>query len=142
LISPIFLHFGWLHIFFNMWWLKDLGSAIERVFSPLYLLAMVLLIGVGSNFLEWLASGPVRFGGMSGVVYGLLAFIWLRGRFDPRFPYRLPSQLVTFMLVWLGLGFAMEKQLHFANWVHLGGLLLGGAWGFLSSGYLGRGRSR
>jgi GlpG protein len=141
LVTPMFLHFGFLHIIFNMWWLKDLGSAIERVFSPLYLLLLVLVIGVGSHFLEWKMSGPTMFGGMSGVVYGLFAFIWVRGRLDPAFPYRIPTQLVTFMLIWLGLGFTGAIG-HIANWVHLGGLVGGAAWGFLSSGYLGRSRSR
>lgn len=139
LLTPIFLHFGFLHILFNMWWLKDLGSAIERVFSPLYLLLLVVAIGVGSNFLEWKMSGPTMFGGMSGVVYGLFAFIWVRGRFDRGFPYRVPSQIVTIMLLWLGLGFTGLIG-HIANWVHLGGLLGGALWGFLSSGQLGRGR--
>ncbi len=141
LVTPIFLHFGFLHILFNMWWLKDLGSAIERVFSPLYLLLLVLAIGLGSNFLEWKMSGPTMFGGMSGVVYGLFAFIWVRGRFDPGFPYRVPSQIVTFMLLWLGLGFTGLIG-HIANWVHLGGLVGGAVWGFVSSGHRGRQRPR
>ena len=130
-ITPIFIHFGWLHIFFNLWWLKDLGTAIERVFSWRYLLVFVLVVGALSNTLEYVVSGPTYFGGMSGVVYGLLAFIWIRGRFDPSFPYRMPQSLVTFMLIWLALGFTGFMNL--ANWVHLGGLVVGGVWGYLSS---------
>lgn len=135
LITPIFLHFGFMHIFFNMWWLKDLGTALERVFSSRYLLAFVLVVGVLSNTLEYLMSGPTVFGGMSGVVYGLFAFVWIRGRLDPSFPYRMPQQLVTFMLIWLALGFTGWVG-PIANWVHLGGLLSGAAWGAASSGRL------
>ncbi|MGB5810148.1 MAG: rhomboid family intramembrane serine protease [Polyangiales bacterium] len=137
LVSPMFLHFGFLHIAFNLWWLKDLGTAIERVFSSRYLLALVLCIGVFSHILEYEMSGPTMFGGMSGVVYGLFAFIWLRGRLDPGFPYRMPQQLVTFMLIWLGLGFTGWVG-NIANWVHLGGLLAGAAWAALSSGIIQR----
>jgi GlpG protein len=131
------LHFGWLHIFFNMWWLKDLGTAIERVFSARYLLVFVLVVAVFSHSLEYVMSGGRIFGGMSGVVYALFAFIWIRGRLDPSFPYRLPQQLVTFMLIWLVLGFTGWVG-HIANWVHSGGLVVGAAWGVLSSGWIRR----
>ena len=137
LITPMFLHFGWLHIFFNMWWLKDLGTAIERVFSARYLLTLVLVVAVFSHILEYMMSGGRIFGGMSGVVYALFAFIWIRGRLDPSFPYRMPQQLVTFMLIWLGLGFTGWVG-PIANWVHSGGLIVGAVWGLISSGYLGR----
>jgi GlpG protein len=132
LFTPMFLHFGWLHIVFNMWWMKDLGTAIERVFSSRYLLTLVLVIAAFSHVLEYVMSGPKIFGGMSGVVYGLFAFIWIRGRFDPSFPYRIPQQLVTFMLIWLALGFTGWVG-PIANWVHSGGLIVGAAWGFISS---------
>lgn len=137
LVTPMFLHFGWLHIFFNLWWLKDLGTAIERVFSARYLLVFVLVVAVFSHALEYAMTGGRIFGGMSGVVYALFSFIWIRGRLDPSFPYRIPQQLVTFMLIWLVLGFTGWVG-HIANWVHSGGLIAGALWGVLSSGYLGR----
>ena len=137
LFTPMFLHFGFMHILFNMWWLKDLGTAIERVFSARYLLGFVLVTAAVSHVLEYAMSGPTTFGGMSGVVYGLFAFIWIRGRLDPSFPYRMPQQLVTFMLIWLGLGFTGWVG-PIANWVHTGGLLVGAVWGVISSGYLQR----
>ncbi len=137
LFTPMFLHFGFMHILFNMWWLKDLGTAIERVFSARYLLIFVLVTAAVSHVLEYAVSGPTRFGGMSGVVYGLFAFIWIRGRLDSSFPYRMPQQLVTFMLIWLGLGFTGWVG-PIANWVHTGGLLVGVVWGVVSSGYVRR----
>jgi len=137
LFTPMFLHFGFMHILFNMWWLKDLGTAIERVFSSRYLLTFVLLTAAFSHVLEYAVSGPTNFGGMSGVVYALFAFIWIRGRLDPSFPYRMPQQLATFMLIWLGLGFTGWVG-PIANWVHTGGLVAGAAWGLISSGYVQR----
>ena len=137
LFTPMFLHFGFMHILFNMWWLKDLGTAIERVFSARYLLVLVLVIALFSHVLEYALSGPTTFGGMSGVVYGLFAFIWIRGRLDPSFPYHIPQQLVVFMLIWLGLGFTGWVG-PIANWVHSGGLFVGAAWGVVSSGYIRR----
>ena len=137
LFTPMFLHFGFMHILFNMWWLKDLGTAVERVFSARYLLIFVLVTAAFSHVLEYAMSGPTTFGGMSGVVYSLFAFIWIRGRLDPSFPYRMPQQLVVFMLIWLGLGFTGWVG-PIANWVHTGGLISGAVWGVISSGYLRR----
>jgi len=137
LFTPMFLHFGLMHIFFNLWWLKDLGTAIERVFSPRYLLIFVLVTAAFSHTLEYMVSGPTTFGGMSGVVYALFSFIWIRGRLDPSFPYRMPPQLATFMLIWLGLGFTGWVG-PIANWVHTGGLIVGSVWGVVSSGYIQR----
>jgi GlpG protein len=137
LFTPMFLHFGLMHIFFNLWWLKDLGTTIERVFSARYLLIFVLVTAAFSHVLEYAMSGPTTFGGMSGVVYALFSFIWIRGRLDPSFPYRMPQQLATFMLIWLGLGFTGWVG-PIANWVHTGGLIVGSVWAVVSSGYIQR----
>src|SRR5439155_4870026 len=49
LITPIFIHFNLLHIFFNMLWLRDLGTLIELRRGGKYLLLQVVLIGAISN---------------------------------------------------------------------------------------------
>jgi len=141
-LTPIFLHGGFLHIFFNMWWLKDLGGAVENAYSSGYLLALVLVVGILSNAIGYAFTGPF-FVGMSGVVYGLFAFIAVRERFDPNARLGMPPSLRTFMLAWLVFGFfAGRFGLHVANAVHMGGLLVGGTWGLLSSGILGRATRR
>jgi GlpG protein len=135
LVTPIFLHFDILHIVFNMLWLNDLGAVIEARRGPLFLLSMVAVIGIGSNLAQVWFVGP-RFGGMSGVVYGMLGYVWLRGRFDPRSDLQLNRVIVVVMIGWLALGFVGFMSM--ANAAHLGGLLLGAAWGSLGSGDLGR----
>jgi GlpG protein len=120
-----------------MWWLKDLGSAIEHTYSRLYLLLIVLTVGVLSNLLQYFWSGSPMFGGMSGVVYGLFGFLWLRGRFDPACPLRVNRTTVMWLLLWYV--FCLTGYLGpVANAAHTGGVVVGAAWGFLSSGYLGR----
>lgn len=139
LVTPIFVHFGILHILFNMLWLKDLGSAIERLQSSLFLVLFVLVTAVISNLAQYLVppSSPL-FGGMSGVVYGLLAYIWIRGRFDPASGYSLDRRTLIWMLVWLVVCFTGLVGA-VANGAHVAGLVVGAAWGFLASG---RGRRR
>lgn len=142
LITPIFLHFGFVHIFFNMLWLKDLGQAIEARQKSLFLLLQVIVIGLLSNaaqfwmnfdFIHGLRVGPQPlFGGMSGVVFGLLGYLWIRGRRDPSYGMQLSRQTVIMMLGWLALCTAGIIGA-VANVAHAVGLLTGLAWGWWAS---------
>lgn len=131
-ITPIFIHFGPLHIIFNMLWLRDLGSMIEGRQTTWHLLALVLVIGICSNVGQFYWTGNLYFGGMSGVVYGLLGYIWIRGKFDPGSGVYLHPSTVTMMIIWF---FACFTPLipHVANTAHAVGLVMGMAWGYLSS---------
>ncbi|MGH8608156.1 MAG: rhomboid family intramembrane serine protease, partial [Gammaproteobacteria bacterium] len=100
LVTPIFLHFHILHILFNMLWLYQLGTLIERKESTHLLLFPVVSIGIGSNLAQWWVSGP-GFGGMSGVVYGLFGYLWIRSQHDPWSGYYVHSGVVYLMLAWL-----------------------------------------
>ena len=131
LFTPMFVHYGILHILFNMLWLKDLGGAIESREGTLKLALLVLFIAALSNVGQYLATGPA-FGGMSGVVFGLLGYIWIRGRFDPRSGYHLERWIVMMMTIWFLLGVSGLIG-NIANWAHGVGFALGIAWGFLPS---------
>lgn len=131
LFTPMFLHYGFLHILFNMLWLRDLGSMIEARKSSLFLLLLVLILAATSNVGQYLYAGP-SFGGMSGVVYGLLGYIWMQGKFNPASKLSLQPQTVTFMILWfficlVGLVGSV------ANTAHAVGLAVGVAWGFLDA---------
>ncbi|MGD0261900.1 MAG: rhomboid family intramembrane serine protease [Verrucomicrobiota bacterium] len=131
LITPIFIHFGPLHILFNMLWLRDLGSMIEGRQSSWMLAILVLAIAACSNLAQFWFGGPV-FGGMSGVVYGLLGYIWMRGKFDPGSGLYLHPSTVTMMIIWFFACFTPILP-HVANAAHAVGLVMGIAWGYLSS---------
>jgi GlpG protein len=130
LFTPAILHGSWLHLFLNMWWLLDLGSMIEGRQSSRSLLVLVLVIGMASNLAQWSFQGP-NFVGMSGVVYGLLGYIWMKGRFDPSSGLFLHQQTVLIMLIWFfACWFAIRG---IANYAHTAGLLVGSVWGVVSS---------
>jgi len=122
---------GVLHIFFNMLWLRDLGSMVEGRQSSLHLLILTIVIAACSNLAQYFVSGPI-FGGMSGVVYGLLGYVWIRGKFDPASGLYLHPYNVVMMLVWF---FACLVNIipHVANTAHAVGLGIGIAWGYFSS---------
>jgi GlpG protein len=132
LITPIFIHMNPLHIIFNMLWLRDLGSMIEGRQSWVHLLLLTLIIAAGSNLAEFYFGHTPAFGGMSGVVYGLLGYIWLRGKFDPGSGLYVHSYTVTMMIIWF---FACLTGYlgPIANIIHGVGLGMGMAWGYLSS---------
>lgn len=135
-LTPIFIHYGAAHLLFNMWWLKDLGTMIERRQSAWFLALLVAVIAAGSNTAQYWVSGP-SFGGMSGVVYGLFGYIWMRGRFDPASGYALSQRDIIWMMLWL-LACYTGMVGPVANTAHTVGLAVGALWGFLASGYLSR----
>lgn len=137
LITPIFLHGNLLHIFFNGWWIKDLGAIFERVFSSLKLLSFTLVVAALSNAGEFFIGKTPLFGGLSGLLYGLFGYLWIRGAFDPYFPVRLRRSVVVMLLVWFVVC-AVGVIPNIANWAHGIGLLVGVIWGYLESGDFSR----
>jgi len=140
LVTPIFLHGGLLHLLFNMLWLYQLGGQIETQESSRYIAIMVLVFASICNTAQYIVSGPL-FVGMSGVVYGLLGYIWIMTRFQVGTRYVLSEQTVMVMLLWLGLCLVGIIP-HVANTEHVVGMLLGVAWGFVRSGGWGQIRRR
>ena len=138
LITPIFLHGGYLHIIFNMFWLYDLGSLIENRRGTRYFVAFILLAAIISNIAQYCVSGP-SFGGMSGVVYGLFGYAWMKGKFDPGDGIEMNPSTVFIMLVWFvfcfftGVPDGSGNLIPVANWAHTGGLVVGTLWGYASA---------
>lgn len=130
LVTPIFLHFGFMHILFNMLWMKDLGKIIEKEKSSNFLLLFILIVGVISNFSQFLISGP-NFGGMSGVVYGLLGYLWMYKRINPEAKFSLPKSDVALMVGWFFLCLLGVFVFSIANMAHAVGLTLGMILGIL-----------
>ena len=135
LLTPIFIHFGILHLVFNSMWLKDFGTFIESRFSVWYLAVLILVLGVGSNLAQYLWTGSPWFGGMSGVNYGLFGFLWMRGKFDRNMMWNLNPTTIWMLMIWY-VACLLDLVGQVANTAHTAGLLLGCAWGFLSSGKL------
>ncbi len=133
--TPMFLHFSGFHILFNSLWLWELGRRVERLHGPLLYGLLIIVVSLSSNCFQYWFEGPSLFGGMSGVIYGLLGYIWMRQKFNPHPLLAVPMGMIIFMLVWLfacvfGLAnIFMDDKV--ANGAHIGGLVAGmiiGAW--------------
>ncbi|HTD67830.1 MAG TPA: rhomboid family intramembrane serine protease [Candidatus Limnocylindria bacterium] len=132
LVTPMLIHFGFAHILFNMLWIKDLGSVFEARLGSWYFILFVFVTSALSNFAEYSIGGHANFGGMSGVVYGLIGYVWTRGHFDPGAGLFLDRQSMIFALIWFVVCFTGWVG-PVANWAHGGGLVIGMAWAFIDS---------
>ncbi len=128
-ITPAFLHMGWLHITFNCLWMWDLGTKVERVMGRFNMFMLFVVIALVSNVTQFMSSGSASFGGLSGVVYGLLGFSWMGAYVQPRWGFRPSGPIMFFMVGWMfacmfgiveGLGFGK-----IANAAHASGLACG-----------------
>ncbi|MBF8740178.1 MULTISPECIES: rhomboid family intramembrane serine protease [Pseudomonas] len=135
LVSPMLLHFGVLHLAMNALWYWELGKRIELRQGPWVLLGLTLVFSLVSNLAQHYTSGPSLFGGLSGVLYGLLGHVWLYQWLAPNPLFSLPKGVLVMMLIWLLVCLTgVVGQLGFgqvANAAHVGGLLIGCLTGLL-----------
>jgi GlpG protein len=163
LVTPIFIHFGVAHLLFNLLALFQLGRVLEHRYGSIFLIWTTVVIAAISNFLQ--AVAPARFGGspiamspfdqwglslfggISGVVFGLLGIVWMKSRFDRNAGFYLPRSAVIWGIAWILLGVSdLDEQLlgaNMANWAHGAGFILGVIIGYLTTRGLGwrRGKS-
>ena len=149
-VTPIFIHYGIMHILFNLYMFFQFGSLIENRYGTLKFglicLASAALSNLAQGFVPYEIGGSppgltngtmiTSFGGMSGVVYGLFGFVWMKSIFDRKFGFKIPQSTVIILIAWLFLcmlpdGMAPVRSV--ANWAHGIGLLVGMAIGYLSS---------
>jgi GlpG protein len=127
LVTPIFLHAPLntnpLHLLFNMFMLYQLGTLVERNLGSFRFALLVLAVALVSNYAQFAARGP-NFLGMSGVVYGLFGYAWVRGRLEPASGLHLRSNVAFIMIGWFVLC-AVGAIGNVANWAHGGGLVMG-----------------
>lgn len=124
LLSPALFHFDILHILFNVMWWWVLAEKIEQRLGHVSLLVLTLACALMSNISQLLIDGP-NFGGLSGVVYGLVGFMGYLTFFKPQWGLVLPKSLLGFFMFWLVLGFTQLLPISIANTAHLTGLIAG-----------------
>lgn len=129
LVTPDFIHFNVMHITFNLLMLWVLGGQLEMQKGSVSFLALTVFVSIISNIAQLLETNYF-FGGLSGVVYGLVGYCWLWKMFDKSIFF--PSALLKFSLIWLLLGYTPVTEWlgwgKMANAAHLYGLLSGLLW--------------
>lgn len=122
-ITPALFHFSALHITFNVLWWWQLGGDIEQRLGASKLVLLFVVSAALSNVGQYWIEGP-NFGGLSGVVYALVGYVWIVGWQRPDLGVSLSKPVIGFMLVWLMFGY-IQPIMAIANTTHLVGLLSG-----------------
>jgi rhomboid protease GluP len=134
LLTSVFLHFGLLHLAFNMLALYVNGLMAERIFGSLRYLVIYLVAGLAGSVTSLLWHPIVNGAGASGAIFGLLGallafFVKQRGGVPASVVRAQRNSAVIFIAYNLLNG--MHQGID--NAAHLGGVFAGFAMGFLLS---------
>lgn len=140
-VTPIFIHLSPIHLLFNMIMFYQFGRVVESFHGTARFALAVLVIAAVSNIAQALSpkaleplglDGSPFFGGMSGVVYGLFGYVWIRSVFNPIPGIYLSQSNVIILLGWLFL--CMTGVMGpIANVAHVVGLLVGATFAYVPS---------
>ncbi|MFM1896888.1 MAG: hypothetical protein RLZZ385_1962 [Pseudomonadota bacterium] len=133
-LAPMFLHFGELHIIFNLLWLWYFGRQLEAVQAEWLYLLVIVVTSFVANTAQYFTTGMANFGGMSGVVYGLVGYVWIVHNFVPGQRMLLNNTMFVFFVVALVLMEVVASS-WIASAAHAGGLLAGLILGILLALY-------
>jgi membrane associated rhomboid family serine protease len=119
LFTSMFLHYGLLHIGFNMLVLFMLGPSLEHTLGHVRFTVLYVVAGLGGAVASfWFTDPLVQAGGASGAIFGLMGAYIVVGkalRADV-------SQVVSLIVLNIVLGFVIPNT----DWrAHLGGLVTG-----------------
>ena len=150
LITPIFIHFGVFHILFNCIMLYQLGGRVENRYGTLWMATLVISSAILSNLAQCFVpesvggSVPVimngvllnPMGGLSGVVFAMFGFIWMKSLFDRSSGFYLPSSTVIILMGFFFFCMVPGSEAiigNVANWAHAVGLAVGLVTGYWST---------
>jgi membrane associated rhomboid family serine protease len=127
LFASLFIHFGALHLFVNMWALGIFGPLVERLYGSINYLCIYLASGLAGSLASLSWHPDVNNAGASGAILGILgAMLAAQLRSGESFPSNVVRPLRDTTLVFLGwtlyAGFTSKG---IDNAAHLGGLAAG-----------------
>jgi rhomboid protease GluP len=112
--SAVFIHFGVLHLAFNMWALWDAGRLVERLYGTARFLLIYGFAGLAGSIASLAWNPAVNSAGASGAIFGVLGAL-LAFLLDRRngVPLALVRTLRNSAFTFLGFSIAF-------GWIHAG----------------------
>lgn len=133
LLTSTFLHADPIHLAFNLYWLWVLGVIVEQAFGHLRTAFLYAVFAVGSALAEMaIFEGGI---GLSGVGYGLVAFVGMLAWRDARYEGAIDGQTVLLFVVWFFVCIAATYTgtWRIANVAHGAGAVLGALFGWAAT---------
>jgi membrane associated rhomboid family serine protease len=124
LVTSALVHSSAMHLAFNAYWLWRLGTRTEEILGSARTLLLFVFLAIGSSAAQYaLDAGGV---GLSGVGYGLVAYLFVAGRRDPRL--RIVDERTALLFAAWGVFCVITTVtgvLRVGNVAHASGALLG-----------------
>jgi len=131
-ITSTLLHGNVLHLMFNVFWWWRFATAIEQARGRGFLLALFVFLAIGSGAAQYAwSSGGI---GLSGVVYGLMAYLFV-ARNDLRFAGVVDRSTLQVFAVWFVICIVTTTtgMMPVANMAHAAGAVLGAGFGLCAA---------
>ena len=123
-LTPTLLHFGELHLVFNLLWLWYFGRQLENMISWWEFAVLVTVTAFVGNTAQYWQLGYNNFGGMSGVIYGLVGFVWVLSKGLPNSGLLISNKMFIAFVAGLVLMETFASS-SIATAAHVGGLVSG-----------------
>lgn len=129
LLTAMFIHFGWMHLVFNVAGMLIFGTRIERYYGKGNFLAIYFISGLVASVASLLLTQGFS-AGASGAVYGLVGAAFVYTKYKNRKMDIISSREILFYIViGLVMSFVMPNIDYFG---HIGGLVAGLFTGFVA----------
>jgi rhomboid protease GluP len=125
LVTSMFLHIGYLHIFCNVWFGFRICAMAEKQLGPWRFLVLYLgsgIVGAAASVIGHDALSAGASGALFGVVGWMLVNLRLRAGSLRAFTQ---NAAIRQQLIWIGAWFVLGAFIGFDNFAHGGGLLFG-----------------
>jgi rhomboid protease GluP len=126
-VTPIFIHIGLLHLFFNSYALWIVGPQVEKLYGPARFVILYVVTGIAGVYGSYVYHPDNISAGASGAIFGLfgvlLTFgIRYRNSIPPFFKRAVGTGVLPIIVLNLVIGYSVKAV---DNSAHISGLLAG-----------------
>src|SRR5206468_7390816 len=126
-VTPVFIHIGLLHLFFNSYALWMVGPQVEKLYGSERFVLLYVVTGVAGVFGSYFYHPQAISAGASGAIFGLFGVLLVFGiryrqSIPPFFKRAVGTGILPIILINLVIGFSVPA---IDNAAHISGLLAG-----------------